>query len=352
MGQVYTAVTVRWLRPLVAVAALAGIVGFAPAPAASAASTTPDEFEACLIERINEDRAAAGQHSLIRAIDRSDEARAWSKWMHDNQFRHTTSAERKAILPPQAFTNGENIAWWSDSGLPDCDHIHDMFMNSSGHRANILRSKWRYVALGAHVGSKGWWVTEVFFDANGYTPVCDGSFCDDDGSVFEADIERIENAGITRGCDPPANKRFCHFEFVTRGQMAAFLARALNLKSSGSVTFTDDNGSEFEADIERIAAAGITLGCNPPANTRYCPDSRVTRAQMAAFLARALGLSSRGSTDFIDDDSSMFEADIERVAAAGITMGCNPPANNRFCPNDYVTRGQMAAFLSRALDEL
>jgi hypothetical protein len=36
-------------------------------------------------------------------------------------------------------------------------------------------------------------------------------------------------------------------------------------------TFTDDNGSLHEPDIEAVAAAGITRGCNPPANTEYCP---------------------------------------------------------------------------------
>jgi hypothetical protein len=44
----------------------------------------------------------------------------------------------------------------------------------------------------------------------------------------------------------------------------------------------------FEADIERLAAAGITVGCNPPHNTRFCPDQPVTRQQMAAFLHRAV----------------------------------------------------------------
>jgi hypothetical protein len=55
---------------------------------------------------------------------------------------------------------------------------------------------------------------------------------------------------------------------------------------------------------------------------------------------------------FIDDDDSVFEADIETIAAAGITLGCNPPTNNRYCPDDTVTRGQMAAFLTRALNLL
>jgi len=50
---------------------------------------------------------------------------------------------------------------------------------------------------------------------------------------------------------------------------------------------------------------------------------------------------------FSDDDNSLFETDIEWLAATGVTKGCNPPANDRFCPTDNVTRGQMAAFMRR-----
>jgi hypothetical protein len=106
----------------------------------------------------------------------------------------------------------------------------------------------------------------------------------------------------------------------------------------------------FSADIEWMADEGITKGCNPPGNTLFCPDSVVTRGQMAAFLVRALGYTDNGGGNlFTDDDLSIFEADIDRMATAGVTKGCNPPGNTRFCPRDYVTRGQMAAFLHRAL---
>jgi hypothetical protein len=132
--------------------------------------------------------------------------------------------------------------------------------------------------------------------------------------------------------------------------MAAFLVRALGLtEGAGSDAFVDDDDSTFQADIQRLAAAGITKGCNPPDNDQFCPDRRVTRAEMAAFLVRALGLTEgAGSDAFVDDDDSIFQTDIERLAAAGITRGCNPPDNNRFCPGDPVTRGHMAAFLHRA----
>jgi hypothetical protein len=69
--------------------------------------------------------------------------------------------------------------------------------------------------------------------------------------------------------------------------MAAFLARALSLPATTTDYFTDDNDSIFESDINRLAAAGITKGCNPPANDNYCPTNVVVRGEMAAFMRRA-----------------------------------------------------------------
>jgi hypothetical protein len=113
-------------------------------------------------------------------------------------------------------------------------------------------------------------------------------------------------------------------------------------------TFVDDDGSVHEADIEAVAEAGITRGCNPPLNDRFCPDDPVTRAQMAAFLVRALGLTEEGGSSFVDTDG-VFARDVDRLATAGVTRGCDPPIGDRFCPGDPVTRAQMASFLTRAL---
>ncbi len=178
-----------------------------------------------------------------------------------------------------------------------------------------------------------------------------GTFIDDDGSTFESDIEWIAAEGITKGCNPPVNDRYCPDDFVTRGQMAAFLVRAMGYTDNGGGDlFIDDNASIFENDIDRLATAGVTKGCNPPTNSKYCPDDFVTRGQMAAFLVRAMGYTDNGGGDlFIDDNASVFENDIDRLATAGVTKGCNPPTNNKYCPDDFVTRGQMAAFLHRAL---
>lgn len=199
----------------------------------------------------------------------------------------------------------------------------------------------------AGVTPSSWFVPDDFECPENTLPYFhEGRFADDDDSIYQGDIEWLAGRDITRGCNPPFEDRFCPDDRVTRGQMAAFLVRALRLPN-GENTFVDDDSSVFEADIGALAAAGITRGCNPPQNDRFCPDEPVTRGQMAAFLTRAFGLPA-APNQFVDDNHSVFEADIGALAAADITRGCNPPRNDRFCPDQPITRGQMAAFLHRA----
>jgi len=167
-------------------------------------------------------------------------------------------------------------------------------------------------------------------------------FADIWSSAFRDDIVWLAEAGITNGC---GDVWFCPTSWVTRAQMASFLARALDLPPSATDYFADDAGSGHEADINRVAAAGITLGCD---EARYCPTTVVTRDQMASFLARALELPATEADSFTDDAGSLHEPDINRIAAAGISNGCQP---GLYCPTNPVTREQMAAFLHRALGE-
>ena len=176
-----------------------------------------------------------------------------------------------------------------------------------------------------------------------------GTFVDDNNSVHQNGIEAVAAAGITVGCNPPANDRYCPDRDVTRAQAATFLARARALPDDGNDYFDDDNGHTLEGGINRVAAAGITQGCNPPANDRFCPDRSLTRAQMATFLVRALDIPHSSTDFFTDDDGHVLERAVNALAEAGITQGCNPPANNHFCPNQTVSRAQMATFLTRAL---
>jgi hypothetical protein len=167
-------------------------------------------------------------------------------------------------------------------------------------------------------------------------------FTDVVNSKFIDDITWLAQDGITSGCTAT---RFCPDGLVTRGQMATFLTRALNLPNTGTDYFTDDETNKHENSINRLRAAGITFGCTA---TRFCPDGIVTRGQMASFLVRAFDLPTTGTDYFTDDETNKHEANINRLRASGITFGCG---GTRFCPNGSVTRGQMAAFLHRAIDE-
>lgn len=179
---------------------------------------------------------------------------------------------------------------------------------------------------------------------NGPGAACDAVFADICSSPYRADIEWLAAEGITSGCDP-VKKLYCPDGELSRGQMADFLARALNLPD-GPDAFDDDDGTPFEASINAIAAAGITSGCSAD-GTKYCPDAALTRGETAAFLAKAFGFA-QGPDAFVDDEASPYEESINAIAAAGISSGCNA-AKKEFCPDLKVTRATTALFLHRAM---
>ncbi len=239
------------------------------------------------------------------------------------------------------------VSWFVDAAAGDL-HLTAAASAAIDAATNILATfndfdgHYRPVGSGADVGAD---------EFGSSSPLPPSGFRDvPPGHLFVDDITWLGESGVTKGCNPPTNDLYCPDDPVTRAQMATFLVRALDLPAAANDPFTDTADSVHRSDIAALAQAGITRGCNPPDNDLYCPTASVTRAQMAAFLVRGLNLNGdMGGTRFTDDDGSIFELDIEKLAGAGITRGCNPPVNDRFCPNDPVSRGQMAAFLNRAV---
>ena len=174
-------------------------------------------------------------------------------------------------------------------------------------------------------------------------------FADTSGSVFVNAIDWIEDRSITEGCNPPENHLYCPTGKVTRGEMAVFFARAFSLPAASSDYFTDDAGRFYEGAANRMFEAGITVGCG---GTRYCGEREITRDELAAMLARVLSLPATPTDYFTDDAGSIFEGAINKIAEAGITNGCNPPTSDNYCPTSKVTRGEMSAFLKRAVEYL
>jgi hypothetical protein len=160
-------------------------------------------------------------------------------------------------------------------------------------------------------------------------------------------VEQIFGAGITAGC---ATDLYCPNGPISRGQMAVFIETSLgNPPSACAGRFTDVPATDpFCGFIERLAADGITGGCTA---TQFCPNDPVSRGQMAVFIEAALGRAAGACAGTVFSDVTaasvgpVFCGFIERLAADGITGGCG---GGLFCPNNSVTRGEMAVFLVAA----
>ncbi len=171
--------------------------------------------------------------------------------------------------------------------------------------------------------------------------------------VHRTTIEALEEAGVLAGTECGA-ERFCPDQPLPRWVMAVWLVRALQgdrTPAVGAFTFADvDRDAWWAGYVQRLAILGVTRGCavNP---FRYCPDQPVTRGEMASFLTRAFDLDSNTgqSLRFTDTEGSLHARDIEALAASNITVGCAADPF-RYCPDRWVTRGEMATFLARALD--
>ena len=185
-------------------------------------------------------------------------------------------------------------------------------------------------------------------------PVFAGRFSDEDGSAHEGNIEAIAARGVTLGCSPTYPGLFCPGRVVTRAQMMAFLARALGAEGDAAATtsrFGDVPASAWYSPyLERLADLGVV---EPYEDDTFRPSEPLTRRDMAVFLTRAFSHISpvaepAGAFEDVPADAA-GAAEVEAILAAGVTRGCSAEPM-RYCPEESVTRAQMASFLIRALD--
>ena len=135
---------------------------------------------------------------------------------------------------------------------------------------------------------------------------------------------------------------------VTRAAAAIMIGRALELNGQQRATVFSDVGADQKASgyIASAVNAGIIQGY--PDGT-YRPNETVTRGQMAIFLSRAFNLKEEAATPFKDISPSMASyLHIKRIVAEKLTQGYE---DHTFRPNVKVTRAQFSAFLARALND-
>ncbi|MGH8923537.1 MAG: M23 family metallopeptidase [Acidimicrobiia bacterium] len=237
-----------------------------------------------------------------------------------------------AVTEGTVVAQGQLIGWVGDSGNAESvgPHLHfEIRLNDTPI------NPYPYLINAPHLSSPG----------EGYLPPepSANTFTDDDGNPHEANIEKLYENGITIGCAPGL---YCPLQTLSRGQIALFIQRLLDLPAATSDYYDDDNGSPYEAAANAITASGIGFGCG---DRIFCEDDPLPREEMAELLVRTFGLSAAGTDYFDDDNGSGFEASINALRQAGITIGCDPDDPAKYCPDRSLTRDEMATFFVRAM---
>jgi hypothetical protein len=126
----------------------------------------------------------------------------------------------------------------------------------------------------------------------------------------------------------------------------------------GSIPFTVFQGAQFNdvpathtfyTEIGKLSARGVTLGCG---GGNFCPDDPVTRQQMAALIIRALGQPQPpqpSSQRFLDVLPG--NPFYSFIDELFLRQITLGCGGGNYCPGDPVLRDQMAAFIMRALGE-
>ena len=170
--------------------------------------------------------------------------------------------------------------------------------------------------------------------------------------VFQLAVDALDELGVLGGTGCADGSGLCPSEPLRRWEMAVWLVRVLDDDEPQRTVsrFDDvDAASWWAPYTERLAELKVTRGCATE-HPRFCPEDAVTRAQMAAFLVRSFELEAGPRAGFVDvAPTDTFADDIDALAAAKVTVGCSTVEPPQYCPRAAVSRGQMAVFLARAL---
>ncbi len=261
----------------------------------------------------------------------------------------------------QQYSNpiSANCSWTAVTDQPGWLTLTNASSNGSGTLQYTVTLNNTGVDRVAHItaGTLQFTVTQAFTSQQFADVTANESFFDAANLMFLA--------GVTDGCvgsSDPSTRMFCPNDSVTREQMAAFIVRAVTGTLTPAVynpvpLFTDvPTTNPFFPHIQKMEELGVTDGC---ATGQFCPSDTVPRYQMGIFTVRArLALYganfSYNSNPYFADVPVDVEGGtttfpfIQRAYEEHVTNGCgtNPLV---YCPDELVTRGQMASFIMRAL---
>lgn len=226
---------------------------------------------------------------------------------------------------------------------PTVERIHEALMNSEGHRRNILDDQVTEVGIGVVIRDGRVWVTQNFRrPRTDVSSAAPSTTRYGDVSSRSVHANSIETVSVRGLVDACGTARYCPGSAVTRGEFAGMLVRALALPTGAQgASRFNDVSGATATAAEALAAAGLTSGCGAG---RFCPNDRLSREQLATFFAGALELSPR--TTSFSDVGRTHGGSVGALERAGIVNGCT---RTEYCPHDVVNRAQTASMLANNL---
>lgn len=257
--------------------------------------TEPTAYEQYLLELINADRAKAGAQPLADNGQLNQAAGAHSQWMIDTGiFSHTGangSSPTDRILASGyhltgAWSDGENIGMVSTqapSGYADeVERLHTNFMNSPGHRANILNGAYTEVGLGLRVGGSGAYATEDFAHSGSQHFLTGVAYDDTNHNHFYNPGEGL--GGIDVLAVSSSGAKYEAHTYGSGGYDIALPSGSYTVTYSGANIATttrhvDVGSNNVKVDLVDPAATGATQPASTPATS---PDPAPTSSASPA----------------------------------------------------------------------
>ncbi len=161
-------------------------------------------------------------------------------------------------------------------------------------------------------------------------------------TTYDEAVGHFYNAGVIKG---KSNTEFGTYDSLKRGDAAVILSKVLGLSAENApdAGFKDVN-SRIKGHVNALVQAGVIKGFS---DTVFSPDTHLTRGQMAALLVRAFDLKQYAKTTPFTDLSASFKGDIEALYGAGITGGISAA---KYGTNEIIKRGDFAVLLYRTLN--
>ncbi|MFA9428753.1 S-layer homology domain-containing protein [Egicoccus sp. AB-alg2] len=352
-------------------------------PMAGAAHAVPErtsaeaKAEARLVAAHNEARRDRSRPALVVRGDLREAARGWSDQMaRTGAFRHNPSVSHQICC---WRTWGENIAWAGPVDAiggwrPTADRIMRGWLESPGHRDNLLSTSFTEVGIGVTIADNGrMYATAVFRRPDGSTSpnrlpqpqprdidvACPSGRVPASGftDVSSAQRRAVDCLAWWDVAKGTSATKFSPGRTVTRAQLASFVARTIE-HSGGQLPAPDDHRfadvsprHEHANAIHALARAGVISGYE---DGTFRPQAPVTRGQMARMLVQAhehctgqrLPAPKR---DWFFDDHGAHETPVNQAVEAGWAAGTG---DGRFRPSASLQRGHLALFVTRWLDTL